>query len=77
MTPNGQVLFDKGFKKQVFFYQIGGGEDEDDTDIFVKDDTVVFYDYSYKVWRKCSYSEINYIKGLPCDAEIVENLNDL
>lgn len=64
-----ELLISKGFNKQVFFYQIGGGEDEDDTDIFVKDDVVVFWDHYYKVWRKNRYSQINYVNGLDWHGE--------
>lgn len=67
-----ELLISKGFKKQIFFYQIGGGEDEDDTYIFINDDVVVFWDHYYKVWRKNIYSKINYVNGLDWDGQVCE-----
>lgn len=78
MTQDDEnILLAKGYEKRVFFYEIGGGEDEDDIDIFVKGNTVVFYDYSYKVWRTCPYDSINYVNGLPGLALVIENIKDL
>lgn len=72
-----RILLEKGYKKQVFFYAIGGGEDEDDRDIFIKDESVVFYDYSYKVWRKCHSRQTSYVNGLPSNAEVITQPDEI
>lgn len=60
-----------GFIKQTFFYQIGGGEDEDDRDVWVNSDAdkVIFKDGNK--YRKCKWSKCNYVNGLDYENSIV------
>lgn len=47
-----------GYSKQIFFYKIGGGEDEDDIDIFVKDNIAVSFNFYKETWYAVSYSSL-------------------
>lgn len=65
-----------GWQKRLFFYAIGGGEDENDRDIWVKDGVALTYEYTYKKWCKASYEELNYVNGFP-DNDIVIYTDEL
>jgi hypothetical protein len=68
MTPiTEQSLIDNGYEKQVFFYQVGGGEDEDDREIFVKDGIAVTFESTTKSWHARKMSEISYEGGFNTD----------
>lgn len=62
-------LIDAGYKKKVFFFAIGGGEDEDDIDIYVDEikDIAVTWDIWHECWKQTKYSELSYVNGFPLD----------
>ena len=79
MTPiTEQSLIEAGYEKQTFFYQIGGGEDEDDREIFVKDGIAVTYESTYDGWYAKRESEINYVNGFNVgDATKIKTIEEL
>lgn len=55
-------LIKAGYKPEIFFYKIGGGEDESDMTIYVKDDIAVRIQYNSSTYPsgvcyavKCDY----------------------
>ena len=56
-------LLKNGFISDTLFFQIGGGEDEDDITIFMKEDFALAWDYITSKWHKCMYKSINYKDG--------------
>jgi hypothetical protein len=79
MTPiTEQSLTNAGYEKQIFFFQIGGGEDEDDIYIFVKDGTAITYESTFNCWCIKPYSELNYLDGFNVDeARKVKYMEDI
>lgn len=63
-----KALREAGYKAEIFFYQTGGGEDEDDCIIFVKDGRVLHYEYVEKYWMAAKYDDLNYTEGWPYEA---------
>lgn len=73
-----QQLIEAGFKPKTFFYEIGGGEDEDDMTIYIKDDIALMFDFQRKVWLKRPYSSLSYINGFNSYlADVVEHMEEL
>lgn len=60
-----QSLLESGFNKQIFFFQIGNGEDEDDIDIYIKGNLAITY--HSKQWKKRPYDQISYVNGFGLD----------
>ena len=62
-------LIDDGYKKEVFFFRTGGGEDEDNIDIYVNEEKDIAV--TWDVWKgrfvQRKYSEINYVNGFRLD----------
>ena len=54
-----------GFVKEVFYYKTDN--DENDKDIWVKDNFALYFDWTLKRWFYSCYSELNYSEGLPYD----------
>lgn len=79
MTPiTKEDLIKAGWEPQAFFFQTGGGEDEDDREIFVKDGITITYESSYKCWCVKKHDEINYIDGFGVDnAEKIRTMEEL
>lgn len=67
-------LIAAGFKKKHLYYQVGGGEDEDGDDVFMKDEIILSWDYISDRWYKGHLDNYNYWKGIPAD-EVVD-IND-
>ena len=66
------TLIAKGYKHTNFFYQTGGGEDEDDMEVFIKDDKAVTGWYSeFPNVRRCDAEDLNYIDGWPEYSEVL------
>lgn len=73
-----QSLIAAGYERQTFFFQTGGGEDEDDMEIFVKNGIAVAYESTYECWYAVPESEINYVDGFNLEtATRVESMEDL
>lgn len=71
MTPiTEQSLIEAGYKKTIFFFQVGGGEDEDDRFIYVKDGIAVTYEGSYQSWHARKEDDINYVNGFDTDCAV-------
>lgn len=73
-----QQLIDAGYKREVFFFAIGGGEDEDDIYIYVNEDEdiAVTWDIWNECWKQRKYSELTYVNGFGLDdAEVFEIKN--
>jgi hypothetical protein len=64
-----QQIIDSGYKKELFFYQTGGGEDENDMYIFVnkEKDIAVAWDVWKESWAQIQYSSLNYVNGFNSD----------
>lgn len=79
MTPiTEQSLIENGYEKEIFFFQTGGGEDEDDQDIYVKGDIAVTYESTYGRWYAQKRDRLSYINGFEIDdAEAVEFIEDI
>jgi hypothetical protein len=60
-----------GFVKEVFFYKTDN--DENDKDIWVKDNIVIYFDWTIKLWYYSAYSELNYVEGLPYDNIVTDS----
>lgn len=60
-----QKIENLGFVKEVFFYKTDN--DENDKDIWVKNNIAIYFDWTMKIWFYSFYSELNYIEGLPYD----------
>ena len=58
-----------GYVARTFFYQIGGGEDEDDKTIFIKNGFAVWITQN-RLYR-CKYDRLSYTNGFPQDAELI------
>jgi hypothetical protein len=73
-----ESLLNAGFKPQYFAYQIGGGEDEDDMTIFVKDNIAVAYRWDNDYWYARRREGLNYINGFRfSEAEAVESIEQI
>lgn len=73
-----QSLIAAGYEKRIFFFQIGGGEDEDDREIFVKDGIAITYESTYDVWCVRAEFDLNYIDGFNVDSAIkIETIEEL
>lgn len=70
------IFNEAGFKSICFAFQTGGGEDEDDVMIYVKDNIAVKSIGFYK-YVQCDYSKMNYITGWDWDNEKTFDLNNL
>ena len=67
-----EYLKSLGFIKKVFFYATGGGEDENDMDIFVKGDNALTSGWqSPAKWSVGLYKKCNYIHGFDNDSSII------
>jgi hypothetical protein len=79
MTPiTEESLINAGYEKEIFFFQTGGGEDEDDQDIYVKGDIAVTYESTYKCWYTQKRDRLNYVDGFEIeDATVVEFIEDI
>ena len=60
-------LKENGWKGETLFYQVGGGEDEDDCSIWVKDEMALTHSSIHKLWYIAKRSDLNYINGFPYD----------
>lgn len=61
----------KGFVHKNFFFQTGGGEDENDMEIYVKDDIAVTFDCYSNSFKTCKYSNMNYVDGWDYNNETI------
>lgn len=52
-----------GFIREIFYYKTDN--DENDKDIWVKDNIAIYYEWTTKRWYKSNYNELNYNEGLP------------
>lgn len=79
MTPiTEQSLIAAGYQKEIFFFQTGGGEDEDDQDIYVKGDIAVTYESTYQCWYAQKRDRLSYVDGFEIeDATVVEFIEDI
>jgi hypothetical protein len=79
MTPiTPDELIKSGYEKRTFFFAIGGGEDEDDQEIFVKGGIAITYESTFSCWCARPEREINYVDGFNVDdATKVENMEEL
>lgn len=62
-----ELLRSRGYISEVFYYGIGGGEDESDMIIFKKDDHALYFDFTRKMWRKIHQVHLAYETGYPSD----------
>lgn len=60
-------LIDSGFEHKTLFFQTGGGEDENDMSIFVKNGIAVSHDDINDVWYSCKEANLSYTKGWDYD----------
>lgn len=65
----------KGFKKQTFFYAVPG--DENDMEIWVRDDVVLAWNSSREYFVRCNYSDLSYQHGFPWDYATQADINIL
>lgn len=65
-------LIKSGFTKQNFAFQVGGGEDENDDSILIKENIVLWWDYSADKWHAGTYSKCNYVNGINTDKGIID-----
>jgi hypothetical protein len=62
----------------MFEYQVSGGEDQDDTTIYVKDGIALTFEFQRKLWWKQSYYILSTVNGFGYDsAEIVQYMEEL
>lgn len=66
-----ELLIGNGWIKENLYYQIGGGEEENDRTIYVKDGWALTFDYTSKRWYIAKYDELNYVNGFPYEEVVV------
>lgn len=70
MTPiTKERLLELGFAQKNFFYAVGGGEDEDDRVIYVKDD-IALTESSEGGFYKSKTDDLSYQHGFPYNNRI-------
>lgn len=71
MTPiTEQTLIAAGYEKEIFFFQVGNYEDEDDITIFVKDGVAVTQGSEDGYWHAEKRDLISYAEGFDTDTAI-------
>lgn len=70
-------LTDHGWKQFVFYYQIGNFEDENDDCVFVKNDVLLWFDYTWGRWFEGVYSRCRYESGIDISKGVVDIQNFL